>query len=213
MANHGRKLPREKIDYIIAEYKRGRNMPNIAAEMGVSDATIRNYLVEADVPRRRAGCQKEVTDELTNVAAEMRAEGIPWKTISKKIGLSACTLDRELRKRNREEALMPSKKFSKKQTAYIVEQYQKGRSSHNIAREMGVTMQTILVYLEEQNVIRRVAGAKKIMTPEMAQAAKDMRAQGNKWAYIAAKLGVSRETVRVWGLKTKESSDETAIPK
>lgn len=92
---------------------------------------------------------------------------------------------------------MSAKKFSSKQVAYIIAQYKRGRSAHNIAREMGVTMQTILIYLKAEGVDRRVAGAKKIRTPEMAVLAQQLRDQGNKWAYIAAKLGVSRETVRV----------------
>jgi len=196
MSNHGRKLPRAKIDYMVAEYKRGRNMPQIAEEVGVSAATVRNYLMDEKVERRPAGAAKLVTEELLDIAAQMQAEGTPWKIISRKIGLSTSVLEKAIRKRKKEHLLMPAKKFTEKQTEYIVEQYKKGRSSHCLAREMGVTMQTILIYLEDQNVVRRVAGARKRVTLELVETAQALRAEGNKWAYIEAKVGVSRETLR-----------------
>lgn len=205
----GRKpaLTAEQVEYAAAEYKRGRTMPNIADELNVSAATIRTYFIDADVPRRRAGCTPLISDELVDLAAEMRAEGVAWKLISRKLGMAHSTLERAIRKRSREEALMPAKKFNKKQTTYIVEQYQRGRSGHCIAREMGVTMQTILVYLEEQKVVRRVAGARKMVTKEIAETAVKLRAEGNKWAYIEKVVGVSRETLRQALIRMKEGEE------
>lgn len=207
MAKYKRRQSPERIAYMVAEYRRGRSMPEIAEELIVSAATVRNYLIEEGVERRRAGAKTIADEQLVTLAAEMQAEGVPWKTISKKIGVSHSALDRAVRKQKREHLLMPAKKFSEKQTAYIVEQYQKGRSSHCIAREMDVTMQTILVYLEEQNIIRRVAGAKKRITKELLDAAIKLRAEGNKWAYVEAKVGVSRETIRTALIRRKEGRE------
>lgn len=196
MAKYKRRQSPERVAYMVSEYKRGRNMPSIAEELGISDATVRNYLIEEKVERRAAGCPPLVTEDLLDQAAEMRSRGVPWKTVSKKIGLAHATLDRALRARRREEALMPAKKFNKKQAEYIVAQYQRGRSSHCIAREMGVTMQTVLVYLEEHKVVRRVAGARKLVTQALVDEAIKLRAEGNKWAVIEKIVGVSRETIR-----------------
>lgn len=189
-------ITKEQIPYIAEEYKRGRGMQSLAEELGVCISTINNYLISANVERRRKGTPTLMTEDLIDIAAEMRSKGIPWKLVERKVGIAQSTLDRALRNRKREHEKMPAKKFNEEQTAYIVAQYQRGRSSHCIAREMGVTMQTILIYLESNKVVRRVAGARKVVTPEIVETAKAMRAEGSKWGYIEKRVGVSRETLR-----------------
>lgn len=203
MAKYKRRQSPEQVAYMVSEYKRGRSMPEIAEELILSAATVRNYLIEEGVERRAPGNSRLVTQELIDLAAEMQAEGVAWKTIAKKLGVSHSALDKSVRKQKQEHLLMPAKKFNEKQTAYIVEQYGQGRSSHSIAREMGVTMQTILVYLEEQNIVRRVAGAKKRVTPAIIEKAQALRAEGNKWAYIEKVVGVSKETIRQASIRMK----------
>lgn len=87
--------------------------------------------------------------------------------------------------------------FKPKQVQYIIAQYARGRSSRCIAREMGTTQQTILLYLEKNGVERRVGKPNKVVTVEMVQMAKDMRVDRKRWKTIVAKIGVSYETLRV----------------
>lgn len=91
----GRKpcLTPEQVNYLVAEYQRGRTAPNIAQELGVSKGSAINYLKAAGVERRhRVGAPKLVTLELVQAAKGMREQMIPWKTIVRKLGVCESVL-------------------------------------------------------------------------------------------------------------------------
>ena len=92
-----RRLTDEQVTYAIAEYKRGRSLPNIGREFGVAAATIGTYFEEAGVARRPRGSAMQVTPEITEMATRMREKGLSWWDIAQVIGFSETILKKHVR--------------------------------------------------------------------------------------------------------------------
>ncbi|TQS24118.1 hypothetical protein [Microbispora sp. KK1-11] len=64
-----------------------KTLEQVAKEMDVDESTIRSYLANALVERRRRG-REERADVKTEEIVKMRAAGLSWKQISAATGLS-----------------------------------------------------------------------------------------------------------------------------
>jgi lambda repressor-like predicted transcriptional regulator len=96
-------LTDEQVIYTIAQYKRGRSLPNLGREFGVSAATIGTYLKKAGIARRPRGGTMQVTPEITRMAAGLRDKGLSWWDIAQVIGFSETILKRHVRSLPEEE--------------------------------------------------------------------------------------------------------------
>lgn len=99
MAKPGRPrcLTDEQVIYAIAQYKRGRSMPNIGREFGVSAATLGTYFEEAGIARRPRGGTLQVTPDITQLAKGLRDKGLSWWDIAQVIGFSETILKKHVR--------------------------------------------------------------------------------------------------------------------
>ena len=91
-------LTDEQIAYCISEYNRGRNTRCLADEFGVSATTIVLRMEAAGAPRRRRGAVQLITPEIAQAAKDLRATGLAWNWVAKRIGFSESALKREIRK-------------------------------------------------------------------------------------------------------------------
>ena len=91
------KLDAEEVQNLISQYKAGYSSVQIGEQMCLSPATVINYLKREGVERRPAGAAQEATPELAELARQMRADGVCWKTISRKIGLGPKALSKAIK--------------------------------------------------------------------------------------------------------------------
>jgi IS30 family transposase len=93
------KLNIQETEYLLSQYERGRSTQCIATEMNLNSVTVGNYLRRNGVTARQSGGVLQTTPELVDLAISMRQQDLPWKTISKKIGITTSTLLRHIRRR------------------------------------------------------------------------------------------------------------------
>lgn len=95
------KLSNEQVQYATIQYLRGRGGPSIALELGVDPVTLLTALRRHGVTIRPPIPKPITTPEMLDLAENMRAQGLPWKRIEARIGVSTNTLLLHLRRRKR----------------------------------------------------------------------------------------------------------------
>lgn len=90
-------LTQEQMPYVIAEYQRGRNTRCIADELGVSASTVVLALDAAGIDRRPRGAVKLITQEVAQIAKDLKATGLAWRWVAKRTGFSETALKRAVR--------------------------------------------------------------------------------------------------------------------
>lgn len=91
--------PEEQAILVQAYVERKRSCRCIAKEFNVTDMTVIRYLGLHNVQMRPAGGRLQTTPDLVDLAIQMREQKLPWKTVSKKIGITTSTLLRHIKKR------------------------------------------------------------------------------------------------------------------
>lgn len=89
-----------------------------------------------------------------------------------------------------------AKALTAAQIPYVIAEYQRGRDTYCIAEELGVSASTVTLRLKEAGVPRRGRGAVKLITPDVAQVAKDLRATGLAWNWVAKRTGFSETALK-----------------
>lgn len=90
---------------------------------------------------------------------------------------------------------MALKKLTEKQVEYLLQQYEKGRSTDCIGKELNVHQVTVCNYLHRAGVEVRPAKGVTLTTPEILDLALKMRSEGKLWKQIEAKIGITTSTL------------------
>jgi transposase-like protein len=99
-----------------------------------------------------------------------------------------------------------NRKLSPVERTQLVEQYQSGKSTYELARQFGTDRHTIARHLRHEGIELR---PQRKMTPQRIQRARQLHTAGSSLATIAKQLGVSPTTA---GKPSCKSAFSYAIP-
>lgn len=87
------------------------------------------------------------------------------------------------------------RKITDEQIPHLVAEYARGRGANSIAKEFDVSPCTITKYLKQAGVTLRPAHPVRITTDAMLDIVEEMRARGEPWKRIEAKIGINTCTL------------------
>lgn len=92
-------LSDEQAAQMASKYTAGASMPELAEEYKLKKNTVYKYLIGQKVKIREGrGRKKEVTEAMVIEAQKMRDQGICWKIVEKRIGMSEFPLSQGMKR-------------------------------------------------------------------------------------------------------------------
>ncbi|MBI2798367.1 hypothetical protein HYX70_03685 [Candidatus Saccharibacteria bacterium] len=93
---HQRRLTPAEIDLLVASYKSGSTLVQLAEEFGINRATARAHLERRGVARRETA--QALTADEVKIIAEMYEQRVPTEVIAGEFGVHAATIRRALKR-------------------------------------------------------------------------------------------------------------------
>ena len=136
-------------EWLVDEYViKNRSRKEIADECGLTEAGLKSLLKSLDIKKEKLDLKKENIEILIN-------QDLDHSEIEKQLNISQTTLYRYLRKFNLEIHSKTISKYDDSNDELIVQLYNDGFSTIEIAKEFNTTHRTIITHLQHQGVPRR----------------------------------------------------------
>lgn len=135
-----------KHEEIIEKYRHGLSIRDISKEYSVNKNSIGNIISQTVGVRKRG-----LSEEQKNTALKLYNAGLNINQVSKQMDLNHATLSRFLKKMGAVSKETKKKKYEHLMDTFIA-QYKAGKTLQDIAKEHGVSNQTVANYLLEADI-------------------------------------------------------------
>lgn len=192
---------------VLSLHEKGLGKTHIAKTVKISRRSVYHILRRAGaIVNEGKGCNFKIDSKMIDKIMELRAKGNSWGAVVQQCDISHTHLYRLLNKHKMKDGEYHGKGQPLRQTYKVVDDAMIERAKklrveehltwEQIAERLGIARETLYLHKIPQQ-FKPLRGQ---MTPDKAEMARQMRADGKSWREITSELGVSKNTIYRYGL-------------